>query len=342
MKRTTKTCKIAVDAMGGDHAPAAIIEGVKIAASQAHGKFKIVLVGDTEKINHIDPELSGFNDIISVEHASEVVSMSDSPVDALKGKKDSSIAKIADMLREKNVDAIFSAGNTGAFMAASMLAAGKVEGVVRPTIGVFYPTHTGTSFLLDIGANTDCKPHHLFHFGIMGATFIKYFSKIETPRIGLLNIGEEPSKGNTATIEAHKLFRNSNLNFIGNIEGGDIFAGAADVVVCDGFVGNILLKLIETYGRTFEVIFRKNVGRNLFYRFGKMLLRKPIIQYKETYNYEHHGGVPLLGINGVSMIGHGHSSPEAIKSAIFSAATIFERDIQGKIRQEIAQYKEPS
>lgn len=336
----TKSCIIAVDAMGGDHAPGAIVEGVKLAASQANGKFKIVLVGDTEKITHIDPDLSGFNNVISLEHASEVVNMSDSPMDALKGKKDSSIVKIADMLQKKNVDAIFSAGNTGAFMAASVLAAGKVEGVVRPTIGSFYPTHTGTSFLLDVGANTDCKPRQLFHFGIMGSTFIKYFSKIENPRIGLLNIGEEPSKGNNATIEAYNLFRNSNLNFIGNIEGHDIFADAADVVVCDGFVGNILLKLFETYGRTFEVIFRKNVGRNPLYHFWKMLLRKPLVRYKETYNYEHHGGVPLLGINGVSIIGHGHSSPEAIKSALFSAVTIFERDIQEKIRQEIAQYKE--
>ncbi|KPK95612.1 hypothetical protein AMJ80_04590 [bacterium SM23_31] len=338
----TKICKIAVDAMGGDYAPAAIIEGVKLTTSQAHGRFKVILVGDADKINRIAPDLSDFDDTISVEHTPEVVSMSDHPVDALKGKKNSSIAKIADMLREGNVDAIFSAGNTGAFMAASMLAAGKIEGVIRPSIGVFYPTYTGTSFLLDIGANTDCKPRHLFHFGIMGATFVKYFLNTEKPRIGLLNIGEEPSKGNAATIEAHNLLRSSSLNFVGNIEGRDIFAGAADVVVCDGFVGNILLKLFETYGTAFEVIFQKKLGNNLFYRIGKILLRKPLIQYKEMYNYEHHGGVPLLGINGVSMIGHGHSSPQAIKSALFSAMTIFERDIQGEIRKEIAQYKENS
>jgi len=175
---------------------------------------------------------------------------------------------------------------------------------------------------------------------VMGATFIRLFLNIQKPRIALLNIGEEPSKGNDTVVEAYKLFQKSSLNFIGNVEGQDIFNGVADVIVCDGFVGNILLKLFETYGSTFEDMFAKHIGDNPLYRFGIFLLKKPLRIYKEIYNYERYGGVPLLGINGVALIGHGKSSPQAIKSAIFSALTIYERDIQGQIRKEIGQYKE--
>jgi glycerol-3-phosphate acyltransferase PlsX len=333
-----KPCTIALDAMGGDYAPAAVIEGAKLANDESNGRFNIILVGDSEQITAADPRLAERG--ITVIHTSQVISMCDSPLNSLRDKKDSSIVKIVGMLREQKVDAIFSAGNTGAFMAASLLMAGKLEGVARPTIGVLYPTKNGTSFLLDVGANTDCKPRHLLHFGVMGATFVRLFLNLERPRVALLNIGEESSKGNDAVVEAYKLFMKSSLNFTGNVEGGDIFEGTADVIVCDGFVGNILLKLFETYGTTFEKTFSKLISGNILYRFGAFLLQKPLTTYKETYNYERFGGIPLLGINGVALIGHGKSSPEAIKSAIFSALTMHERDIQGHIRKEIEQYKE--
>ncbi len=331
-------CTIAVDAMGGNFAPEAPVKGALLAVTEAGGNLRIILVGDEGAIHSVNSDIESLN--ISVVHASETITMHDTPLEALKEKKDSSIVKISRLLKEKKADAIFSAGHTGAFMAASLLATGKIEGVNRPTIGVFYPTYNGTSFLLDVGANTDCKPHHLFHFGIMGATLVKYFKNIDEPKIGLLSIGEEVTKGDQATIEAHKLFRESSLNFIGNIEGQDVLAGTADVVVCDGFVGNVLIKLFETVGTTFDKAVDNQIGSNLFYKLGKKLLGKPIKQFKELFNYENHGGVPLLGINGVSIIGHGHSSPEAVKTAILTAATMYEQDIQEKIHQEIAQYKE--
>ncbi len=331
-------CTIAVDAMGGNFAPEAPVKGARLAVTEAGGNLRIILVGDEGAIHSVNSDIESLN--ISVVHASETITMHDTPLEALKEKKDSSIVKISRLLKEKKADAIFSAGHTGAFMAASLLATGKIEGVNRPTIGVFYPTYNGTSFLLDVGANTDCKPHHLFHFGIMGATLVKYFKNIDKPKIGLLSIGEEATKGDQATIEAHKLFRESSLNFIGNIEGQDVLAGTADVVVCDGFVGNVLIKLFETVGTTFDKAVDNQIGSNLFYKLGKELLGKPIKQFKELFNYENHGGVPLLGINGVSIIGHGHSSPEAVKTAILTAATMYEQDIQEKIHQEIAQYKE--
>ncbi len=331
-------CTIAVDAMGGDCAPDAPVRGACLAALEAKDELRIVLVGDEKAIHTVDADLSSVN--ISVEHASEVISMDDIPVDALREKKHSSIAKVARLLKSAKVDAVFSAGNTGAFMAASLLAAGKIQGINRPGLGVFYPTFKGTSFLMDIGANSDCKSHHLFHFGIMGATLVQYYKNIDDPSIGLLSIGAEDSKGDLATIEANKLFHRSGLNFIGNIEGNDVLPGSADVIVCDGFVGNILLKLFETLGPAFENVIQNKIGSNFLSKIGKQILKNPIVQFKESYNYENYGGVPLLGINGVSIIGHGHSSPEAIKSAILTAKAIFERNIHEKIQQEIDQYKE--
>ncbi|MFC1554591.1 phosphate acyltransferase PlsX [candidate division KSB1 bacterium] len=337
----SKICTIAVDAMGGDHAPGSIVKGVKLGVAGSNCKFKVILVGNREKILEVDPEISDMNEI-SIVHASEIIEMCDSPVDAIKVKKDSSMTVTAGLLKNSKADAVFSAGNTGAFMAASLFAAGKVEGVVRPTIGFFYPSLNGSSFLLDAGANTDCKPHHLFQFGLMGSTFVKYFQKIDKPKVAILSIGEESSKGNSATIEAYKLFENSSLNFIGNIEGRDLFTDKADVVVCDGFIGNIILKLIETYGTTLETMIKGKMDNNPLYNLGWSLLKKPVSKVMEGFDYENYGGVPLLGLNGVSLIGHGHSSPNAVKTALYAAAKIYEQDIQGHIQKEIALYKENS
>lgn len=333
---------IAIDAMGGDHAPGSIIDGVKLALDDPNGAVKIVLVGKKPEIEKHSPDLLDYGDRISIVHAEQVIEMSDSPLEAIKSKRDSSISVIAGLLKKKSVDAIFSAGNTGAHMAASMLSTGKVEGVSRPTIGSYYPIPGSTGFLLDVGANTDCKSHHLLQFGIMGSIFVKNFLGIENPGIGLLNIGSESSKGNSVSIETYKLFKNSGLNFIGNIEGHDLFTGKADLIVCDGFTGNILLKLFETFGPTIVDGLRKNIGGSLTAKLGFSLLNKTIDRFKKVYNYEEYGGVPLLGINGVSMIGHGHSSPAAVKSAIFSAKRIFENDIQGLIRDALSESKEKS
>ncbi|MFC1557252.1 phosphate acyltransferase PlsX [candidate division KSB1 bacterium] len=331
---------IAVDAMGGDFAPSSIVEGAMLAVSENPGRMNIVLVGDEQSIRGCSPGINGYADAVTIQHASQIIGMNESPVDSLKQKPKSSISVTSNLLKEKKVDAIFSAGNTGAHMAASLFSAGRTKGVSRPTIGTFYPRINGPGFLLDIGANTDCKPHHLFQFGIMGSILAKYILEIDSPRVGLLNIGEEPLKGNAATIEAHKLFTRSSLNFIGNVEGGDIFTDAADVIVCDGFVGNILLKLFETYGLTVEQGFRKNLRKSITERLGHTLLQSAMKRFKEFFNYENHGGVPLLGVNGVSIIGHGSSSPAAVKSAIHTAKAVFENKIPEQIHSVLKDYKE--
>jgi len=305
---------------------------------EAPGEIKVFLVGDKEASYRQSPDLGDYAESASVVHASEVIDMSASPVEALRQKKDSSLAVTGYMLKKREVNAIFSAGNTGAHMASSLFSAGKIEGVSRPTIGSFYPTPNGTGFLLDVGASTDCKPHHLLQFGIMGSIFVKHFLQIDNPRIGLLSIGEEPSKGNAVTVEAHKLYKNSSLNFAGNVEGRDVFSGSVDIVVCDGFIGNILLKLFETYATTMVSGLHRYIGDSILEQLGYSLLERALNNYKEDYNYENYGGVPLLGINGVSIIGHGSSSPLAVKSAIFSAKRIYENDIPGKIKKALVEY----
>lgn len=323
---TNKICRVGLDAMGGDHAPEAMVEGAILAIDEYKEIIHISLVGIEDEIKKYLPKSSSYDDYLSVVHASQVVEMDDSPLVALREKKDSSISVLTSLLKENKVDAITSSGNTGAYMASSLFSVGKIDGVTRPTIGTFYPRIKGEGFLLDVGANTDCKPQHLLQFGIMGATYVK-LAGIENPKVGLLNVGEEESKGNELTKEAYKLFKSSNLNFIGNVEGRDLLTDKADVVVCDGFVGNTLLKMFETFGDFFESLFdgeEKNEQN-----------AKAIHAIMERVNYENHGGIPLLGLNGISVIGHGHSSPSAVKNAVYMAYDMFKKELNIKIRQTI-------
>ncbi|MCP4727507.1 MAG: phosphate acyltransferase PlsX [bacterium] len=338
---TDNICNVAVDAMGGDFAPASVIDGAKLAVKESGTDLHVTLVGIEEKIYEAAPDIDDYKESISVVHASEVIEMCDPPVVALKEKKNSSINVVSGLLKRKKADAILSVGNTGAFMAASLFAAGKIEGVVRPTIGTFYPRKSGEGFFLDVGGNTDCKPHQLFQFGIMGSTFFRLFKGILEPSIGLLSIGEEPSKGNAVTIETHKLLSESRLNFKGNIEGDDIFSDKCDVVVCDGFIGNVLLKFMESIGGLFESLFYSSLKGDSSTT-DKAVLDKPINKLKDAFNYEKYGGVPILGINGVSIIGHGRSSPEAVKTAILLAQKMFKAELPDQIRKNIETYKESS
>ncbi len=329
--------RIAVDAMGGDNAPASIVAGALEAAKSANGKYEIVLVGDEKRI---EEELSKFNTTsqnISIEHAAESIGMSESPTEALRKKKNSSIQVLTKLLRDGKVDGIVSAGNTGAYTASSLLTVKRIEGVKRPSIGSFIPCEKGTGFLLDVGANPECKPVLLLQYAIMGSIFSEYMQKKKEPKVGLLNIGEESSKGNEVYIEAHKLLKAGSVNFIGNIEGRDILKGIADVVVCDGFTGNIILKYTESFFDIFRKKLKNNIGSNLLAKLGLLVLSPALRKIMKEFDYQEYGGVPLLGLNGVAIICHGGSSPKAIMNAVENANLRVESKVNEHIRERIKQ-----
>ncbi|MBN1349127.1 phosphate acyltransferase PlsX [candidate division KSB1 bacterium] len=329
--------RIAVDAMGGDHAPKAIVHGAVEAARASKGRFEVVLVGDRDQI---ETELQRHFNIkqlnISVEHAAETIEMHESPTTALRRKKNSSIGVAIQLHKEGKVDAVVSAGNTGAVMASSLLGLGRIKGVARPSIGSFLPTPEGVCLLIDVGANVDCKPQNLLQFAIMGSIFFGRLFDIEKPKVGLLSIGEEESKGNEVTIRTHQILKqNSHLNFIGNIEGRDIMQGIVDIAVCDGFVGNIILKFGESIFHTFSASLKEKIGKKIHSKIGALLLKSSFRLVKKNYDWEEYGGVPLLGINGVVIICHGKSSPKAILNAVLEAEKTVEAEVNTYIKREL-------
>ena len=333
--------KIAVDAMGGDSAPQAIVDGALAAAKAANGRFEVVLVGNEDKIKEALSHHSRVSEFpISIHHASQQIEMKDSPTVALRQKKDSSIAVAMKLQKEGEVDAVVSAGNTGAVLASALINLRKIKEVIRPSIGSLIPSGKGVTLLIDAGTNVDCKPAHLLQFGIMGSIFIKQIIGVEYPKVGLLSIGEEESKGNELTQATHQLFKNSNLNFIGNIEGGDILKGKADVVVCDGFVGNIVLKFAESFNKVYSFNLRQKIGKHLQYNLGAYLLKPAFKRLKKAFDYAEYGGVPLLGVRGVCIICHGGSSPKAIKNAILEAEKIINKEVNNHIEQRLHKLKE--
>jgi len=333
--------KIAVDAMGGDFAPRAIVGGAVAAARRAKGRFEIVLIGNKEKIEKCLSHHFRVNELsITIHHASQQVEMTDSPTLALKQKKDSSIAVAMKLHKEREVDAVVSAGNTGAVLASALIDLRKINGVIRPAIGSLIPNGRSVSFLIDAGTNVDCKPVHLFQFGVMGSIFVKKMVSVENPRIGVLSIGEEESKGNELTQSTYQLFKDSHLNFIGNIEGGDILKDKADVIVCDGFVGNVVLKFAESFNKVFSLNLRKKIGKRLLSNIGAYLLKPAFKRLKKTFDYAEYGGVPILGVRGVCIICHGSSSPKAIKNAIFEAEKIINEKVNSHIEQKLEMMSE--
>lgn len=327
--------KIAIDAMGGECAPQAIVEGAVQAAE--HIKAGLILVGKEDEIGRELAKYKGFRNI-SIHPASQVVEMSDSPTEVLRKKKDSSIAVAVKLAQDGKVSAIISAGNTGAAVAASVLSLRSLKGVQRPAIAIPLPTMKGTSVLLDVGANVDSKPKHLFQFGVMGNVYASYILKKRTPRVALLSIGEEETKGNDLTKAAFKLFKDSSMNFIGNIEGRDLFQGKADVIVCDGFVGNIVLKVSESLEQTFKELLKKEISKELVTKIGAYLMGSAFKGLKKKTDYSEYGGAPLLGINGVCIISHGSSSAKAIKNAIFVAEKFIDYEVNKHIVENIALY----
>lgn len=332
-------CRVAVDAMGGDFAPHNAVLGA-VEAQNVLSDVEVFLIGKKDLIlNEISQNNLTFNEDRII-NAEQVIDMHDKPTEALKSKPDSSIVVGARMLREKKIDAFLSAGNTGAMMAASTLISGRIKGVSRPTIGASFPTDKGKFCnVYDVGASVDSKPEHLFEYAIMGSIFTKEIFGIENPSIGILSVGEEDEKGNELVKAASKLIKNSNLNFYGNVEGRDILKGTVDVVVCDGFVGNILLKFGESVVGFLKGMI-KNYAYQSFTNKVKVLLSKGTLKNAlKDLDYQAYGGVPLLGINGISMIGHGSSSILAMKNMVLSAKKMYDKQLVKKIEESVNFYK---
>ncbi|MFH1825584.1 MAG: phosphate acyltransferase PlsX [Candidatus Firestonebacteria bacterium] len=331
--------KISLDAMGGDNAPRIEVEGA-IEAAREFG-LEVVLVGDKERItaeinNH---KVKGLP--ISICHASQIINMHESPTDAYKQKKDSSLLAAIKLVKEGKADAVVSAGNTGAVMATALFELGRIKGVSRPAIATLFPSVQGKTLFLDVGANADCKPKHLMQFAIMGSIYFKYLAGIDRPRVALLSVGEEEKKGNELVIETAKLIRKTDLNFIGNVEGRDILGDKADVIVCDGFIGNVVLKFGESFISKLFKIFKKELeNSSIFISFGAMLISPVLKSIVKRMDYSEYGSAPLLGINAPCFISHGSSNVKAIKNAIKTAADLTSCKVVSHIEEEISKYME--
>ncbi len=308
--------KIAVDAMGGDHSPVSEVAGT-VAACRRWG-CDVVLVGDTAVV---EAELGKHNTQglkIDLHHASEVVSMHDSP-SAVRRKKDSSIRVAFDLTRQGQAAAVVSAGNSGAIMAAGMMVCGRIAGVERPAIGTSLPNLSDQTMVLDMGANVDCKPGHLYQFAVMGSIYVEHVLGKSKPRVGLLSNGSEEKKGNDLTREAHQLLKQAPLNYVGYVEGGDVYNGSVDIVVCDGFVGNVLLKVSEGLAVAIGTMLKREIESRFLARLGYLLSRSAFRSFKNKINPAEYGGAPLLGIAGSGIVCHGSSDPVAISIAIRQA-----------------------
>ncbi|MGE5254118.1 MAG: phosphate acyltransferase PlsX [Planctomycetaceae bacterium] len=307
--------KIAVDAMGGDFAPSNIVEGAVLAAREFG--IPVVLVRDQEAVRKEIARHPGSDSLpLTVVHASEAVGMDESPLTPIRKKKDSSIKVAYDLVKKGEAAALFSAGNSGAVLATAVFVLEKLKGVDRPAIGTIFPTLKGWTLLLDAGANVDCKAFHLVQFAIMGAAYARYILKIEKPAVGLLSNGEEESKGNELIRETNAILRKSSIGYIGPVEGRDIFNGRADVVVCDGFVGNAALKICEGLAEAIGSMIKEEVRGSWMAKMAYLLARSAVNDIKKKLDYSEYGGAPLLGVDGVVIIGHGRSSAKAVKNAI--------------------------
>jgi len=322
--------RVAVDAMGTEKGVGIVIEGA-LSAIEENPEIEVTLVGDEARIQHKIKSFSSTQVPFSIIHAPQVIEMSDSATASLKTKRNSSISVVVDLVKEGKVDGLVSAGNTGAVMATSLLKLGKVGGVKRPCLAAVFPTMDESKVvILDVGANVDCRPEHLFQFAVMGSIYAYKVLKRRKPRVGLLSIGAEENKGNELVLQTHKLLRQSSLRFVGNIEGGDITGGNVEVVVCDGFVGNIILKFAEGLARTALVIVDEEL-KSVFLERGGMVSGRSLERLKKDLDYAEYGGVPLLGVKGICVIAHGASSSKAIKNAILASFQY----VQGRINQDI-------
>ncbi len=326
--------RIALDAMGGDKGPEEMVAGAVLAV-QGTG-LSVTLLGDEARLRaalaaHVFPA-----DRIEVVHASQVVAMDESPFDGIRKKKDATIVRAFALHREGKVDAVVSAGNSGATMAAAIKYLGRLDGISRPGIAGIYPTLKGPVVMMDVGANVDCRPRHLYEFGIMAAAFSRELFGVERPRIGLLSIGEEGGKGNILVKKSHDLFLKSSLNYIGNVEGRDTFQGDVDVIVCDGFVGNVCLKLSEGLAEAVFSMLGDEIRKSVKAKFGYLLAKDAFAAFRKRVDYAEYGGAPLLGIKGTGIVCHGRSNAVAIKNAIRVASEMVSHRVNDHIVELLA------
>lgn len=325
---------IALDAMGGDHAPACVVEGALLAARE-YG-HRLILVGRRQVIEQElarHPVPGGVAALVSVEDAADVIEMHESPVLALRQKKHSSIRVACHLVREGRASGVISAGNTGAVMVTAKVVLGTLHGVERPGVMAVLPNLKGLTVWLDVGANVNPRPEHLLQFAVMGQIYSREILGVKEPRVGVLSIGEEESKGNAVTKEVLRLLRGSQMKFIGNVEGRDIFNGRADVIVSDGFTGNVSLKAIESVAEMLAVMLRQEIRASWMARLGYVFSRGAFARFKKKVDYAEYGGMPLLGVKGSAIICHGRSSAKAIKNAVRVAAEVIERRVNDRIEE---------
>lgn len=338
MKR--KAPRIAVDAMGGDLGPAEVIAGVRMAVGHVPPETKLIVVGDTD---HMDDAVSGvFGERVEIRthHASQVIGPNDRPSDAFRSKSDASVAVAARLVKEGEADAFCSIGNTGAAMASALLHLRPIAGIDRPAITAVLPTGGAPAVMLDMGATVDCEPHQLLEFALMGLVYCRSVLGRTAPKVALLSNGEEPSKGNDSTKRAHKLLKEYLPEFVGNIEAGDAFRGRADVVVCDGFDGNVLLKGAEGVVELVLGAMRAELTRHPWMRLALLPLRGSMRRLRDRLDYRKFGGAPLLGVNGVCIIGHGRSDALAVCSVVEVAAASVGSDLVPEIRRAAQELRE--
>ncbi len=332
-------CRIVVDAMGGDYAPQNAVVGA-INAYNEKQDFELILVGKKDLILSVVKSNNLSFDEKNIFHTDEVIEMGESPTSALKSKSNSSIVKCAQLVRDGKADAFVSAGNTGAVAASSTLLIGRLKGVERPTIGTYIPNLTGVTTVFDVGAFVDSKPQHLLGYAQLADVYIREMFGIQNPTIGLLSVGEENEKGNKLTKETFELLKNSNLNFYGNIEGGDILTGKVNIVICDGFVGNILLKFGESFLKILKPMLKKTADSNFFDKIKIAISRNSIRKTFKVFDPNDYGGIPLLGVQAITIIGHGSSSIDGIKNMVLKAREMHNKNLIKKIENSIEQYSQ--
>jgi phosphate acyltransferase len=328
------SCRIALDAMGGDHAPDEIVKGAILAAAEY--PVHILLVGKQEVLTEKLKAFGGASPHIEIVDAREVVEMEDAALSPIRKKRNSSIRVCANLVKEGRADAMLSAGHTGAAMTSAYMVLGMIEGVDRPALAAIMPNVNRHTVLLDVGANVDSKPAYLREFAVMGHFYAQMVFGIAEPRVGLLSIGEEEGKGNELTKETFRVLKETGLNFIGNAEGRDVFNGNCDVVVCDGFIGNVVLKASESLGEMVKKNLREELTKNPLRMTGAFLIKGALTGLMQRMDYSEYGGAPLLGVNGGCIVCHGRSNAKAIKNAIRVARDFTENEIGTKIRDKIS------
>ncbi|APO45148.1 phosphate acyltransferase PlsX [Paenibacillus sp. FSL H8-0317] len=328
--------KIVIDAMGGDNAPASTVEGA-IAAATEWADTQIVLIGDEAKLEPLLSQSGVRPANLTVRHASEVIGSDDEPVKAVRRKKDASMVVAGRMLKEGEADAMISAGNTGALMTAGLLVVGRMAGIERPALAPMIPTIDDVGVLaLDLGANMDAKPEHLAQYGLMGSLYRQKVQGIESPRVGLLNVGTEPGKGNELTKHAYPLLEQLPIRFVGNVEARDVLTGACDVLVCDGFAGNILLKSLEGTAGAIFALLKEQFSSSLKSKLAAAVLMPELRGLKRKLDYTEHGGAPLLGLSRLVVKSHGSADGNAIKNAVRQARIAVQNQLVESISKEIS------